>query len=95
MQHVHVHLSNLLVCKYFLSRHTNILYLVQEGMHAACVRVMYVMYVCNTYVCMCVISMCVCMYVCMYVYVRICMYMYVYVCICMYMYVYVCICIYM
>ena len=36
--------------------------------------------------------MCVCMYVCMYtyVYVCICMYMYAYVCICMYMYVYVC-----
>jgi len=36
------------------------------------------------------------MYICMYmyVYVCICMYMYVYVCICMYMYVYVCICIY-
>jgi hypothetical protein len=27
-------------------------------------------------------------YVCMYIYVCICMYMYVYVCICMYMYVY-------
>jgi len=42
----------------------------------------------------------VCMYVCMYVYVRmyvcICMYvcMYVYVCVCMCMYVYVCICMY-
>ena len=46
------------------------------------------------YVCMYMyVYVCICMY--MYVYVCICMYMYVYVCICMYMYVYVCICMYM
>ena len=52
------------------------------------------MYVCIMYVCMFMyVYVCLCMF--MYVYVCLCMFMYVYVCLCMFMYVYVCLCMFM
>ena len=53
-----------------------------------CVRVR--VCVCEGAVCEGAVCVCVCMYVCMYVYV--CMCVFVYVCVCMCMYVYVCVC---